>query len=146
MDSYQLKTGYKNMDVAAIHQFLSRESYWAKDIPLEIVKTSVENSFCIGMFEGDKQIGFARLITDYATFGYLADVYILDEYRGKGLSKRMVGHLMELDFVKSLRKTMLVTLDAHTLYSRFGYHTAENPERIMEIKRSYLQPTVDNWP
>lgn len=123
------------MDVAAIHQFLSRESYWAKDIPLEIVKTSVENSFCIGMFEGDKQIGFARLITDYATFGYLADVYILDEYRGKGLSKRMVGHLMELDFVKSLRKTMLVTLDAHTLYSRFGYNTAENPERIMEIKK-----------
>lgn len=137
MDSYHIKTGYKNMDVGAIHQFLSTESYWAKDVPLETVQKSLENSFCIGMFEGEKQIGFARLITDYATFGYLADVYILEEHRGKGLSKRMMKYIMELEFVKGLRKMMLATLDAHTLYSRFGFHTAENPERILEIKRSY---------
>ncbi|WP_144282092.1 GNAT family N-acetyltransferase [Chryseobacterium echinoideorum] len=126
------------MDIKAIHQFLSTESYWAKGIPLETVSAALKNSFCIGLFEDEKQIGFARLITDYATFGYLADVYILKEYRGNGLSKMMMKYIMELDFVKGLRRTLLATLDAHSLYRQFGFQSPENPERLMEIKNNNL--------
>ena len=134
----EIKTGFENMDINAVHQFLSKESYWAKGIPLETVETALQNSFCVGLFEDEKQIGFARLVTDYATFGYLADVYILKEYRGKGLSKMMIKHLLELDFVQGLRRTLLATLDAHSLYRQFGFESPENPERLMEIKRNNL--------
>ncbi len=134
----EIKTGFDNMDINAVHQFLSKESYWAKGIPLETVKTALQNSFCIGLFEDEKQIGFARLVTDYATFGYLADVYVLKEYRGKGLSKMMMKYIMELDFAGSLRRILLATLDAHSLYRQFGFKSPENPERLMEIKRNNL--------
>lgn len=132
----KIKNGFQNMDIKAIHQFLSTESYWAKGIPLETVSAALKNSFCIGLFEDGKQIGFARLITDYATFGYLADVYILKEYRGNGLSKMMMKYIMELDFVKGLRRTLLATLDAHSLYRQFGFQSPENPGRLMEIKNN----------
>lgn len=98
----------------------------------------MENSFCLGLFANEKQIGFARLITDYHTFGYLDDVYVLEIYRGKGLSKMMMKYIMGLDFVKGLRKTLLATLDALSLYSQFGFQLPENPERLMEIKRNNL--------
>lgn len=135
-DGFHIKTDFENMDIEAIHKFLSTESYWAKDIPLKTVSTALKNSFCIGLFEDEKQIGFARLVTDYATFGYLADVYILKEYRGKGLSKMMIKYIMKLEFVQGLRRTLLATLDAHSLYSQFGFESPENPERLMEIKRN----------
>ena len=90
MNTYQIKTGVENMDIAAIHDFLSKESYWAKGIPLETVETSVKHSFCAGVFDEDIQIGFARFVTDYATFAYLAGVYVLKEYRGKGSSKMLM--------------------------------------------------------
>ncbi|MGE4512405.1 MAG: GNAT family N-acetyltransferase [Chryseobacterium sp.] len=135
-DGFHIKTDFENMDIEAIHQFLSTESYWAKDIPLETVTAALKNSFCIGLFKDEKQIGFARLVTDYATFGYLADVYILKEYRGKGLSKMMIKYIMKLEFVQGLRRTLLATLDAHSLYSQFGFESPENPERLMEIKRN----------
>lgn len=134
--SFHIKTDFENMDVESIHQFLSTESYWAKGIPMEMVSVALKNSFCIGLFEDEKQIGFARLVTDYATFGYLADVYILKEYRGKGLSKMMVKYIMKLEFVQGLRRTLLATLDAHSLYRQFGFQSPENPERLMEIKRN----------
>ena len=130
------------MDINAVHQFLSKESYWAKGIPMETVSIALKNSFYIGLFKGEKQIGFARLVTDYATFGYLADVYVLSEYRGKGLSKMMIKHLLELDFVQGLRRTLLATLDAHSLYRQFGFKSPENPERLMEIKRNNLYKDV----
>ena len=134
----EIKSGFENMDIKAVHQFLSKESYWAKDIPLETVKTALQNSFCVGLFKDEKQIGFARLVTDYATFGYLADVYVLSEYRGKELSKMIMKYIMDLDFVQGLRRTLLATLDAHSLYSQFGFQLPKNPERFMEIKRSNL--------
>lgn len=139
---FHIKTGFDNMDIKAVHQFLSRESYWAKGIPQETVSVALKNSFCIGLFEDEKQIGFARLVTDYATFGYLADVYILKEYRGKGLSKMMIKYIMELEFVQGLRRTILATLDAHSLYRQFGFQSPENPERLMEIKRNNLYKDV----
>ena len=90
------------------------------------------------MFLADKQIGFARLITDYTTFAYLADVYILEQHRGEGLSKKLMEYIMSLDNVKGMRRILLATLDAHALYSKFGFQSPENPERLMEIKRNNL--------
>ena len=87
--NYSIKTGYNNMDIQAIHQFLCMESYWAKGISKELVEKALQHSFCVGVFLADKQIGFARLITDYTTFAYLADVYILEQHRGEGLSKKL---------------------------------------------------------
>lgn len=142
MSTYQLKTGLANMDIAAIHDFLSRESYWAKGIPVETVETSLKNSFCVGVFDGDVQVGFARLITDYVTFAYLADVYIRQEYRKKGLSKALMQYIMDLEWIKGLRRMLLATLDAHSLYEQFGFHLSENPELFMEIKRN--NPYTDN--
>lgn len=138
MNTYPIRTGFENMDSKAIHQFLSTASYWAKGIPPETVNTALKNSFCIGMFDHEKQISFARLVTDYATFGYLADVYVLEAYRGKGLSKMMMEYIMGLDFVHGLRRTVLATSDAHSLYSRFGFQFPENPGSIMEIKKNHL--------
>jgi N-acetylglutamate synthase-like GNAT family acetyltransferase len=136
--TYHIKAEFENMDIAAIHHFLSKESYWAKGIPLETLETSLKNSFCVGVFDDKIQVGFARFITDYATFAYLADVYVLEEYRGKGLSKMLIKYIMDLEWTKGLRRMLLATLDAHSLYKRFGFHTPENPESLMEIKRNNL--------
>jgi len=138
MNTYHIKAEFENMDIAAIHDFLSKESYWAIGIPLETVETSLKNSFCVGVFDDKIQIGFARFITDYATFAYLADVYVLKEYRGKGLSKMLIKYIMDLEWTKGLRRMLLATLDAHSLYKRFGFQSPENPEWLMEIKRNNL--------
>ncbi|WP_222166394.1 GNAT family N-acetyltransferase [Edaphocola aurantiacus] len=132
---YSIHTGYEAMDIAAIHHYLSQESYWAKGIPFETVQRSLQHSFCIGVFTGGRQIGFARLVTDYSTFGYLADVYILPAHRGKGLSKEMMQYIMDLDWMAGLRRIMLATLDAHGLYQQFGFKVTETPERIMERRK-----------
>lgn len=116
-----------------IHQWLSQESYWAKNIPIEKVYNSINHSFCIGIIREQQQIGFARLVTDYTTFGYLADVYIVEEHRGKGLSKKMLETLMELYWVKGLRRIMLATFDAHELYTPLGFCQPKFPTRLMEI-------------
>ena len=142
MSSYHIQTGYENMDLKAIHRYLSGESYWAKGIPKETVEQALRHSFCVGVFFGSEQVGFARLITDYTTFAYLADVYILEAHRGKGLSKMLMQYLMNLDWTQKLRRMMLVTLDAHSLYSGFGFHTPEFPERVMERRgiKTYSDP------
>ena len=138
IEQYEIRTGFEKMNVASVHRFLSSESYWAKGIPYETIEISMKNSFCIGIFSEGQQIGFARLITDYATFAYLADVYILKDHRGKGLSKMMMDFIMKLDFLPGLRRTLLATLDAHLLYRQFGFDAVENPERFMEIKRTNI--------
>jgi GNAT superfamily N-acetyltransferase len=121
------------LDVTAIHDYLSNDSYWAKGIPLEVVKRSVENSLCFGIYKDTKQIGFARWITDKATFGYLADVYILEAHRGQGLSKKLMSLMLFHPDLQGLRRYMLGTLDAHGLYAQFGFKAIENPERLMGI-------------
>ncbi|WP_159799419.1 GNAT family N-acetyltransferase [Flavobacterium sp. MK4S-17] len=132
---YSIKEGFNAMDVQAVHKFLSEESYWAAQIPFEIVKNSLKNSFCVGIFYNDRQIGFARLVTDYTTFAYLADVYIEQEHRGRGLSKMLMDYIMEKEWVKNLRRFALATADAHSLYSRYGFVPLAKPERFMEINR-----------
>ncbi len=127
-------TDKSKLNLDYIHHFLSKESYWAKNIPINIVKTSIEGSLCFGVYENDKQVGFARVITDYATFGYLADVFIDKDYRGRGLSKELMTFIMEQDVVKKLRRFMLATLDAHSLYAQFGFESQEGNKRLMGVK------------
>ena len=124
----------EKLDVNYIHHYLSEESYWAKNIPREIVQKSIDGSLCFGVYYQDKQIGFARVITDYATFGYLADVFIDKYYRGKGLSKELMKFIMKQDVIKKLRRFMLATLDAHSLYTQFGFESQEGNKRLMGIK------------
>src|ERR1035437_4203359 len=94
LTEYNISTDKKKLQIEVIHHYLSAESYWAKNIPMGIVKKSIENSFCFGIYFKDEQIGFARVITDYAIFAYLADVFILEAHRGKGLSKKLMQFIM----------------------------------------------------
>ena len=134
IDNYIISNDRAKLDVNYIHYFLSKESYWAKNIPIELVKTSIEGSLSFGVYHQDKQIGFARVITDYATFGYLADVFIDKNYRGKGLSKELMKFIMEQEVIKKLRRFMLATLDAHSLYAQFGFESQVGNKRLMSIK------------
>ena len=131
---YTISTDKAKLDIPLIHQFLSQEAYWCQNIPLEIVQQSIENSVCFGVYQAEIQVGFARVITDFATFGYLADVFILPGHRGRGLSKQLMTFIMAYPPLQGLRRLMLVTLDAHGLYSQFGFKPIENPENTMSIK------------
>ncbi len=133
-EGFLISTDKAKIDVTAVHHFLSTLSYWSQNIPFDIVNKSIENSLCFGVFEENKQIGFARIITDYATFAYLCDVYILPEYRGKGLSKWLMEVIMNTAELKVLRSWLLATTSAHELYKKFGWDNVKNPERLMEIK------------
>jgi len=120
------------MDIDLIHSFLTR-SYWAEGISKEIVRRSIEGALCFGVFENDKQVGFARMITDKATFAYLADVFIIEEYRGLGLSKWLMEVIMSHPDMEGLRRMMLATRDAHELYKMFGFTPLNNVDRWMHI-------------
>jgi GNAT superfamily N-acetyltransferase len=133
MSEVIIKTGKENMDVAVIHRFLSEDSYWAKDIPYELVERSLSNSFCIGAFVNGEQVAFGRVITDYYTFGWFADFFVLPAYRGKGISKNMLSHILEQPWCKRLRRMMLNTSDAHGLYRQFQFKDLANPSGILEI-------------
>ncbi len=130
-----IKTGKENMDIKVIHDFLTTDSYWAKGISYELVDNSLTNSFCIGAFIDGEQIGFGRVITDYYTFGWFADFFVLPEYRGNGVSKKMLAYIMEQPWSKRLRRQMLNTKDGHTLYQQFGFTDLNNPTFIQEILR-----------
>ncbi|PWS33595.1 GNAT family N-acetyltransferase [Pedobacter paludis] len=121
------------LQVESIHQYLSEESYWAKNIPFDTVKRSIENSLCFGIYKDNKQVGFARWITDKATFAWLCDVYIEEEFRGLGLSKKLMAFMIFHPDLQGLRRYQLATLDAHGLYEQFGFSALQNPERQMGI-------------
>lgn len=130
---YTVSTDRSRLDINAIHDYLSRESYWSQNIPFDIVKQSVESSIPFGVYHGQQQIGFARVITDNALFGYLADVYILTPHRGKGLSKLLMRTIMNHPVIKGLRRLLLITSDAHGLYRQFGFTEIPNPEKYMQV-------------
>lgn len=134
-NGYAITTDKSLMNTKHIHQWLSTESYWSKNIPLNTVQTAFDNSYCIGVLKDGKQVGYARFVTDYAVFAYLADVYVEQEHRGKGLSKKMMDILMGSDWVKGLRSLWLGTIDAHGLYEQYGFKGHPNPERVMVILR-----------
>ena len=127
-----VSTDPDRLDLTTIHRFLS-ESYWARGIPLETVRESIRNSLCFGLYEGDRQVGFARVVTDRATFAYLADVFVLESHRGRGLGKRLVAEVMAHPSLQGLRRWLLVTRDAHALYARHGWKPLAAPERLMEL-------------
>ena len=121
------------VDVKAVHHYLSTQSYWAKDISLELVQKSITNSLCFGIYKDQKQVGFARWVTDKATFAYLCDVYVEEEFRGLGLSKKLMALMLFHPDLQGLRRYQLATLDAHGLYKQFGFKALENPEMQMAI-------------
>ncbi len=135
-DGLLITTDKHKMDVLYIHDFLSVKSYWAEHIPFETVKRSIEGAVCFGMFDGDKQIGFARVITDKATFGYLADVFIDEAYRGRGLGKWLMEVIMGHPELQGFRSWQLGTKDAHGLYAQFGFKPLDEPERMMRKPNS----------
>jgi GNAT superfamily N-acetyltransferase len=129
---YTITMDADRMDLEAIHAFLT-ESYWAPGIPIATVKRAMANSLCFGLFHGPEQVGLARVITDKATFAYLADVYVLEPHRGQGLSKWLLEVVQEHPELQGLRRFMLATRDAHALYRQFGFEPLANPSRMMQL-------------
>lgn len=136
-------TNDKNeLDLDTVHQFLTT-TYWSKDIPKHVVKKSIENSLTVGMLSDGQLIGFGRAITDYATFAYLADIYVKPEFRGNGYSKIIVKALLDQSGAEHLRRILLATSDAHGLYRKFDFKNLARPEDFLEINRPkiYQQKT-----
>ncbi len=142
---YVISTDPARLDLETIHTYLSGSSYWAQGRPLEVVRRSVENSLCFGLYHRARQVGFARVITDRATFAWLADVFVLDEARGQGLGKWLVETILAHPDLQGLRRWVLATKDAHSLYSRFGFAPLKRPERWMERFDPHMQERPDYW-
>jgi GNAT superfamily N-acetyltransferase len=130
-DNYSVSCDPAKLDLAVIEQFLS-SSYWATGIPAATVAKSLRNSLCFGLFDGERQVGFARVVTDYATLAYLADVFVLAEHRGRGLAKWLVECVVGHPELRGLRRWILATRDAHGLYAKFGFTPLKKPEIFME--------------
>ncbi|CAN5280728.1 GNAT family N-acetyltransferase [soil metagenome] len=141
MNGYAISTDRQRLDVAAIHAYLT-QSYWSPGVPRTVVERAIANSFCFGVYRDAEQVGFARVVTDKATFAYLADVFILAPHRGQGLSKWLMEVITGHEDLQGLRRFMLGTKDAHSLYAKFGFTALANPARMMEI----LKPDVYRSP
>ncbi len=138
---YMISTDKSMLDVGMVHQFLATKSYWAADIPLDVVKRAIENSFCFGMYHNKKQVGYARVITDFATTAYVGDVFILEDYRGHGLGKWMVETIVKHPSLDGLRLWFLGTRDAHGLYEKYGFKKVAG-SGLMDRLMAILNPDV----
>ena len=134
--AYLMTTDKARMNLEMIHDFL-KTSYWAEGIPVQAVRRSVENSLAFGVFRDDEQVGFARVVTDCATFAYLADVFVLERHRGRGLGKWMMEVVFSHPELQGLRRWMLATRDAHELYREYGFAELEDPQIFMEKYSPY---------
>ena len=150
-NKFIISTDKSKLNIQFIHNYLSNESYWAKNIPVNTVKKSINGSCCFGLYINENknilaatQIGFARDVTDYATFGYLADVFIIEKFRGKGLAKWLMKVIMNHPDLQGLRRWMLATKDAHALYAKFGFLALDKPERIMGFKPFDEYPKINS--
>ena len=139
MGRFLISTDRSKLDVDVIHRFLAR-SYWAEGIPRETVERSIENSLCFGVYDNARQIGFARVISDFATYGYVADVLILEPYRERGLGKELMASIMAHPDLQGLRRWSLGTRDAQGLYAQFGFKPVVNTRArtVMEIVDSEI--------
>ncbi len=135
-DRFNISTDKGKLDLDAIHDFLSTKAYWCLNIPKDKVQTAITNSLCFGVYENQKQIGFARVITDFSTVAYLGDVYILEAYRGLGLSKWLLETIMSNHDLQGLRRWILLTGDAHELYRKFGWTDIADASKWMELHNS----------
>lgn len=131
MNNYTVSDDKSKLDINFIHSFLTN-SYWAKGRSLEAVSETIKNSDCFGIYDDDKHIGFARVVSDYVIFAYIFDVFIIEEYRGRGLSKMLLNSVFENPKYKNVKKWMLATSDAHDLYRKFGFKPVASPEKLME--------------
>ena len=134
---YEITADKLRLDVATIHAYLT-QSYWSPGVPRTVVERAIEGSLCFGVFHYGKQVGFARVVTDRATFAYLADVFILEPHRGKGLSKRLMEFVFAHPDLQGLRRFMLATKHAQGLYKQFGFMELSNPARFMELHRPHV--------
>ncbi len=149
-DGYTISDDPNRLDLDAVHRYLSAESYWAKGIPRDTVARSAAGSLCFGIYleNGERggageQVGFARVITDRATFAWLADVFVLPAHRGRGLSKRLLETILAHPGLQGLRRFLLATADAHELYRQFGWKEPARPQSLMERRReSAYQPVT----
>ena len=133
ISGYKISSETNDMDVSVIHGYISR-SYWAENIPLRTMETAINNSLCFGVFtDSGNQVAFARMITDSATFAYLADVFVLEEHRGKGISKWIMKNIIDHPNLQGIRRMALATSDAHGLYEEFGFKALNSPESFMEL-------------
>ncbi len=142
---YLITTDRSRLDPALIHNFLSNESYWAVGRSVEVVKRSIDNSLCFGIYRKNEQIGFARVVTDFATFAWLADVFVIAEHRGHGLAKWLMEVILAHPELQGFRRWVLATKDAHSLYAQFGFIPLHRPERWMERPDPNLQESPDYW-
>ena len=140
---YRISADPAQLDIAAIHSFLSRRSYWAMGRSLKAVKRSIEHSVTFGIYRGGTQVGFARVVTDYSTFAWLADVFVLEEFRGLGLGKWLVDEVITHPELQGLRRWLLATRDAHGLYRRVGFTELENPQIWMTRSNPVTPETPD---
>ncbi|WP_395701982.1 GNAT family N-acetyltransferase [Aquabacterium sp.] len=142
MTSYTLITGYEQMDLPAVHAFLAT-TYWSPNVPFEVVDRAARHSLCFGLRDGaGQQVAYARVVSDRATFAYLADVYVLEAHRGRGLSTQLLDAVFAHPDLQGLRRFMLATRDAHALYARYGFTPLANPPRMMERHRPDVYATA----
>jgi N-acetylglutamate synthase-like GNAT family acetyltransferase len=146
MKNYFISTDKTLLDIHLIHDFLSNHSYWAKGISRKRVEKAMQNALCFGVFEEKNQVGYARVITDYTTFGWICDVFIVENHRGQGLSKALIQTITEHPDMKILKRLLLATADAHGLYAQYGFNLLEKPERWMEKSQMdiYLKENINN--
>ena len=128
---YEVSTDKARLDIDLIHKFLSEDSYWAKNIPRVVVERSIENALCFGAYDGRDQAGFTRVVTDYAVFAYIGDVFVLPEHRGKGVSKLIMQAIRSHPDLQGLRRWLLFTRDAHSVYAPLGWSPLADPARLM---------------
>ncbi len=128
----EIDTDRSRLDTRFIHEFLVNEAYWAKDRTMEQTAAAIDNSICFGVYDGQTQVGFARVVSDKATFAYVGDVFIIEEFRGRGLSKLLMEAILSHPELQNLRRWILATRDAHGLYEQFGFSPLRHPERWME--------------
>ena len=131
---YEISTERSRLDVALIHDYLG-SSYWAQGIPREVVERSIQHSLCFGAYLDGRQTGFARVVTDYSTFAYVADVFVVPEHRGRGISKLLLRAILEHPELQGLRRFLLATHDAHGLYAQFGFQPLAHPEHFMTVHK-----------
>ena len=142
---FEISSDPQRLDREMIHDFLSERSYWAKDRSLEVVNRGIDNSLSFGIYRGAQQVGFGRVVTDYATFAWVADVFVLEEFRGHGLGKWLMEVMLSHPRLQGFRRWALSTRDAHELYRSFGFNELARPERWMERPDPNMRESPDYW-
>ena len=138
---FVISTSRERLNLDVVHRFLTN-CYWAKGVPRDVVVRSIEHALCFGIYDGEgMQVGFARVISDFATIAYVGDVFVLETHRGRGLGKWLMQCITEHPALRNLRRWILTTRDAHGLYSQFGFTPVKAPERFMELHRPKIYET-----